>query len=167
MNRNAPSQRLLRGAAAGAVATAPMTAVMFAAQKQWDMLGQWLGAHAPHRLTRLVLANTSPRIADPAGMETRRQTVLAQGTAAVVETAMTRFFVPSLIAANPPHVATARGMPAAANPMRPRVARICMLSYRSWGGAAGVRTGTPRALMPSRDAEIVIFSAGINRCGLA
>ena len=81
------------------------------------MIGQWLGAHAPRRLTRLVLANTSPRIADPAGMETRRQTVLAQGMGAIVETAMTRFFMPSLIAANPPHVATARATLLATNPV--------------------------------------------------
>src|SRR6478672_12348283 len=51
------------------------------------IVGQWLAAYAPERLSRLVLANTSPRIADPAGIEARRQTVLAHGMAAVVETA--------------------------------------------------------------------------------
>jgi 3-oxoadipate enol-lactonase/4-carboxymuconolactone decarboxylase len=81
------------------------------------MIGQWMGAHASDRLTRLILANTSPRIADPAGMETRRQTVLARGMAAVVDAAMTRFFVPALIERNPPHVATARATVLATDPV--------------------------------------------------
>jgi len=59
------------------------------------MVGQWLGAHAAARLTHLVLANTSPRVADPAAMEARRQAVLAGGMAAVVETALARFFSPA------------------------------------------------------------------------
>src|SRR5690348_2665245 len=37
------------------------------------MIGQWLGANAPERLTALVLANTSPRLPDPAVMEGRRR----------------------------------------------------------------------------------------------
>jgi 3-oxoadipate enol-lactonase / 4-carboxymuconolactone decarboxylase len=43
-------------------------------------------------LSALILSNTSPRIADPAGMEARRTTVLASGMQAVADTAMTRFF---------------------------------------------------------------------------
>jgi len=72
------------------------------------MVGQWIAAHAGDRLTHLVLANTSPRIADPAGMETRRRTVLAEGMRAIVETAMARFFAPPLLALDPPRVASAR-----------------------------------------------------------
>jgi 3-oxoadipate enol-lactonase/4-carboxymuconolactone decarboxylase len=71
-------------------------------------VGQWVAAHAPDRLTHLVLANTTPRIAEPAGMEQRRQTVLARGMASIVDTAMSRFFVKPLVDANPPHVASAR-----------------------------------------------------------
>ena len=72
------------------------------------MIGQWLGAHAGERLTGLVLANTSPRTADPAGMEARRRTVLANGMASIVDMAMTRFFGEQLAAANPAPVASAR-----------------------------------------------------------
>jgi 3-oxoadipate enol-lactonase/4-carboxymuconolactone decarboxylase len=71
-------------------------------------IGQWIAAHAPDRLTHLVLANTTPRIAEPAGMEQRRQTVLARGMAPIVDIAMTRFFVKPLLDVNPPHVASAR-----------------------------------------------------------
>jgi 3-oxoadipate enol-lactonase len=56
------------------------------------MIGQWIAGHASDRLDRLVLANTSPRAADPAMFETRRTTVLSQGTAAVETAVMQRFF---------------------------------------------------------------------------
>jgi 3-oxoadipate enol-lactonase/4-carboxymuconolactone decarboxylase len=72
------------------------------------MIGQWIAIHAADRLSALVLANTSPRIADPAGMEARRVTVLEQGMAAVVDAALARFFTPALLAESPPRVASAR-----------------------------------------------------------
>lgn len=81
------------------------------------ILGQWIAAHAPDRLSHLVLANTTPRIADPAGMEARRQTVLARGMSAVVDAAMSRFFVKPLVDANPPHVASARATLSTTDPV--------------------------------------------------
>jgi 3-oxoadipate enol-lactonase/4-carboxymuconolactone decarboxylase len=71
------------------------------------MIGQWLAAHAPARVTAAVLANTSTR-PDAKAMEARRQTVLSGGMAAVADTVMGRFFSPRLLAANPPAVAEAR-----------------------------------------------------------
>jgi 3-oxoadipate enol-lactonase / 4-carboxymuconolactone decarboxylase len=67
------------------------------------MVGQWLAAQAGDRLSGLVLANTSPRIADPAGMETRRRTVLDRGMTAILDTAMARFFAAreTLLATDP------------------------------------------------------------------
>jgi len=61
------------------------------------MIGQWLGATAPERLTHLVLANTSPRL-DSTAMETRRRTVLEGGMSAVADTVMGRFFMPETLA---------------------------------------------------------------------
>src|SRR6187397_1678201 len=52
------------------------------------MIGQWLAVHAPERVSALVLANTSPRVADPSVMEARRRTVLDQGLRAVADTAV-------------------------------------------------------------------------------
>jgi 3-oxoadipate enol-lactonase len=72
------------------------------------MIGQWLGANAEERLTRLVLANTSPKLADPAPMEQRRVTVLREGMAAVVDAVMSRFFTPETLASGAPAVATTR-----------------------------------------------------------
>src|SRR3954468_16382073 len=48
------------------------------------MLGQWIAFNAPDRLTHLVLANTTARIADPSAMETRRRTVLEHGMTPVI-----------------------------------------------------------------------------------
>jgi len=56
------------------------------------MIGQWLGANAGGRIERLVLANTSPRVADPSLFETRRTTVLERGMRAIEDAVMQRFF---------------------------------------------------------------------------
>jgi 3-oxoadipate enol-lactonase/4-carboxymuconolactone decarboxylase len=72
------------------------------------MIGQWLAIDTPDRISRLILANTTPRIADPPGMETRRMKVLADGMGPIVDTVMSRFFTAALLAGNPPLVASAR-----------------------------------------------------------
>ncbi len=72
------------------------------------MIGQWLGEHAPDRLTHLVLANTTARVADPSAMETRRRAVLEGGMAIVADAVMGRFFSAASIARNPPHVQASR-----------------------------------------------------------
>ncbi len=103
------------------------------------MIGQWLGAHHGDRLDRLVLANTSPRVAEPAGMEARRKTVLARGMAPIIDTAMNRFFTPALLSANPPRVASARravlatdpvGTPAAARRSAIRTCTTSSIAFR-------------------------------------
>jgi 3-oxoadipate enol-lactonase/4-carboxymuconolactone decarboxylase len=97
------------------------------------MVGQWLAAHAGDRLSSLVLANTSPRIADPAGMEARRRTVLDRGMSAIVDTAMARFFNAPLLMANPPHVASARETLLAGNPVG---YAGCCAALRDFDGAS-------------------------------
>lgn len=81
------------------------------------MIGQWLGANAPDRLTRAVLANTSARFPAPEIMETRRQAALATGTKAFVDAALQRGFLPESLAANPPWVASMRSILLATNPV--------------------------------------------------
>ncbi|MGA2722625.1 MAG: 3-oxoadipate enol-lactonase [Bryobacteraceae bacterium] len=56
------------------------------------MIGQWLGANAGDRIERMVLANTSPRMADPGLFEVRRAAVLERGMSAIEEPVMQRFF---------------------------------------------------------------------------
>jgi 3-oxoadipate enol-lactonase/4-carboxymuconolactone decarboxylase len=72
------------------------------------MIGLWLAANASERLTALVLANTTPRVADPVAMEARRVAVIERGMAAVVDAAMSRFFSPATLAADAIEVAWAR-----------------------------------------------------------
>ena len=80
------------------------------------MIGQWLAARAPERVTHVVLANTSSRYSDPSPMEARRKIVLQQGMAAVEDTVMQRFFTVETLAANPPAVARIRRVLRATDP---------------------------------------------------
>ena len=81
------------------------------------MVGQWLALHAADRLTHIVLANTTARVADPAMMEARRADVLAGGMAAIADVVMGRFFSPSMLAAGSPAVAVARRTLLATSPV--------------------------------------------------
>jgi 3-oxoadipate enol-lactonase/4-carboxymuconolactone decarboxylase len=81
------------------------------------MIGQWLGANQPERLTQLVLANTSAKFPAPEIMESRRQQALATGMAAFVDSAMQRGFLPESLAANPAFVASMRSVFLATDPV--------------------------------------------------
>ena len=80
------------------------------------MIGQWLGANAGHRVTSLVLANTSSRFPDGSVMNNRIQTVRGKGMAPLEESVMGRFFSPERVKANPPAVARIRRVLLATNP---------------------------------------------------
>jgi 3-oxoadipate enol-lactonase / 4-carboxymuconolactone decarboxylase len=80
------------------------------------MIGQWLGAHAADRIERLVLANTSPCVADPGLFENRRQTVLHAGLAAIEESVMQRFFAARTAASGNPASESIRAVLIATNP---------------------------------------------------
>jgi 3-oxoadipate enol-lactonase/4-carboxymuconolactone decarboxylase len=69
------------------------------------MIGQWLAASTPDRITLLVLANTSARM-DSSAMEARRLMVLESGMAAIAHAVMGRFFSPETLAR--PNAATVR-----------------------------------------------------------
>jgi 3-oxoadipate enol-lactonase/4-carboxymuconolactone decarboxylase len=79
----------------------------FAGVSLGGMIGQWLGLHAPQRLHRLVLCNTSARI-DPAGQIERIAKVRAGGMSAVADTVLGRFFTPRFVARGSAHYHTVR-----------------------------------------------------------
>ena len=81
------------------------------------MIGQWLGANHPDRITHLVLANTSPRVGAPELFEARRKAVLEGGMSAVESAVMERFFSPRVLASSNPQVATSQTALLAANPV--------------------------------------------------
>jgi 3-oxoadipate enol-lactonase / 4-carboxymuconolactone decarboxylase len=61
-------------------------------------IGQWLGINAEDRLTKLILANTSPKFGDRSNWETRIEMVSKGGMSAIVGMAMQRFFSPQAVA---------------------------------------------------------------------
>jgi 3-oxoadipate enol-lactonase / 4-carboxymuconolactone decarboxylase len=73
-------------------------------------IGQWVTVHAPERVTRLVLANTSPQFVPRTNWETRIAAVGKGGMSAVVDVAMQRFFSPDTLAKQNPHVASIRSV---------------------------------------------------------
>jgi 3-oxoadipate enol-lactonase/4-carboxymuconolactone decarboxylase len=73
-------------------------------------IGQWLGVYAPDRLTRLVLANTSPQFVPLANWDARRQAALEGGMAAIADTAMQRCFSPETLARGDVHARAFRSV---------------------------------------------------------
>ena len=94
-----------------------LRSVAFCGLSIGGMIGQWIALNAPDRLTHLVLANTTSRMADPSSMETRRRTVLEQGMGPVTEPAIGRFFSASMVAAEAPAVTSSRRVLLATNPV--------------------------------------------------
>lgn len=72
----------------------------FAGLSLGGMIGQWLGANAPERVTALILANTSPYAPPKSNWDERRRTVLKGGMAAIVDVAMGRFFSAETLSKN-------------------------------------------------------------------
>jgi 3-oxoadipate enol-lactonase/4-carboxymuconolactone decarboxylase len=81
------------------------------------MIGQRLAYRHGHRLTHLIVANTSPRVGDPDAMEARRKVVLADGMPAVVDLVLGRCFSPAWRTSNPPALAGVRRILAATDPV--------------------------------------------------
>jgi len=55
-------------------------------------IGQWVAAHAPARIERLILCSTSARFATPEAYLQRAATVREQGTAVIAGTVIERWF---------------------------------------------------------------------------
>ncbi len=71
-------------------------------------IGQWVGVNAADRLTRLVLANTSPKFGERANWETRIKLVGEGGMAAIVDMVMQRFFSPRTLANSNAYASTVK-----------------------------------------------------------
>lgn len=71
------------------------------------MIGMWLGAHAPARVRRLVLANTAAQ-ADPARFEERITQVMLGGMKSVADAVLGRFFTAGYAARRTVHYETVR-----------------------------------------------------------
>ncbi|MFZ0814671.1 MAG: 3-oxoadipate enol-lactonase [Candidatus Sulfotelmatobacter sp.] len=74
------------------------------------MIGIWLGIHAPGRLNRLVLSNTSARIGTKEMWNARIATVRKDGMKSVATTVIDRWFTPGFRTSFPEKVAQAQRM---------------------------------------------------------
>jgi len=74
------------------------------------MIGQWLGAHAPQRLRKLVLANTSPQIGPPELWNARIEVVRKEGMAGIVDALLARWLTPEFRARSPEAVSNLQHM---------------------------------------------------------
>jgi len=92
------------------------TEAMYCGISIGGMVGQWIAANAPGRISRLVLANSSPRF-DGSLFETRRRTVLEEGLPAVAEISIPRSFTARTIARSLPRVASFRNNLLATSPV--------------------------------------------------
>ena len=80
-------------------------------------VGQWVAAHAPERVTHLVLANTSPQFVPRTNWEARIEAVLKDGMQAIVDVVMPRMFLPETLAKKNPHAASIRSVFLGTNPV--------------------------------------------------
>jgi 3-oxoadipate enol-lactonase len=74
------------------------------------MIGMWLGINAPERIRRLVLLCTSPMLSREHDWALRGRTVREQGTGAVAEAVVERWFTPRYAEEHPDTVARMRAM---------------------------------------------------------
>lgn len=72
------------------------------------MTGMWLAANAPERVDRLVAMCTSAMLAEEHDWPARAKLVREQGTGAVAQASIERWFTPGFVAANPDTVARLR-----------------------------------------------------------
>jgi 3-oxoadipate enol-lactonase len=92
-----PGPRTIEGFARQALALADelgLDRFGFCGLSLGGMVGIWLGAHAPDRVDRLVLACTAPHLPPREQWLERAATVRARGMAAVADAVVARWFTP-------------------------------------------------------------------------
>ena len=84
--------------------------VRFCGLSMGGMVGQWLGANAAPRLSRLVLCNTAARIGTPEIWNARIAAVDKGGMAAIVDAVLARWYSAPFIASAPNAIDATRQM---------------------------------------------------------
>lgn len=84
--------------------------VRFAGLSKGGMVGQWLGANAPDRLSHLVLCNTAAEMSPPDPWNARIALVKAQGMGAIVNGVVERWFTEPFRTAHPEAIAPITAM---------------------------------------------------------
>jgi 3-oxoadipate enol-lactonase len=79
------------------------------------MVGQWLGANAPDRVSAIIMSNTHSYYADKTVWDERMALARSKGMAQAAEPAMRRWFTPEAMAARPDKVSLIQTMFATTN----------------------------------------------------
>ncbi len=77
------------------------------------MIAMWVAANVPERVGRLILCCTSVRFDPPEAWADRAATVLAEGTGAVADAVLARWFTPKFAETHPDRIASMRAIFAA------------------------------------------------------
>ena len=80
------------------------------------MTGQWLAIHAPERIDRLVIANSSSFMGPPESWQQRMATVREHGMSAITQAVLDRWFTPAFAASAAPGLARTREQLLATSP---------------------------------------------------
>jgi 3-oxoadipate enol-lactonase/4-carboxymuconolactone decarboxylase len=105
-------------------------------------IGQWLAIHVPTQLAHLVLASTSPQFGPRAKWDARKQAVLENGMAVVVEVAMQRFFSPAVLAKPNPYTESVRSLISGTNPVGYAGCCAALRDFDATSMLAKIRTPT-------------------------
>ena len=90
--------------------------VSFCGLSMGGVIGQWLGINAPHRIHKLILANTAVRIGTTDVWNQRIATVSQEGLRALIPGTLERWFTAAFRASQPGAVAAVEAMLQATNP---------------------------------------------------
>ena len=101
---------LLGSDAVGLLDALGIDKVRFAGLSKGGMVGQWLGANAPHRLSHLVLCNTAAEMAPAEPWSARIALVKAQGMGVIVNGVVERWFTEPFLMAHPEAIAPIAAM---------------------------------------------------------
>lgn len=84
--------------------------VCFCGLSMGGLVGQWLALHHPHRIKKLVLANTAAKIGTEEAWNTRIETVSREGLSSLADTMMSRWFTDDFHQSRPERVAETKVM---------------------------------------------------------
>jgi 3-oxoadipate enol-lactonase len=96
--------------------TLKLSRVHFLGLSLGGMVGQWLGIHAPERINRLILANTSTYLGPADQWEGRIASVLKADPEETADMFLRNWFPPQLLEAGGPMISKIRAMLLATNP---------------------------------------------------
>jgi 3-oxoadipate enol-lactonase len=74
--------------------------IVFCGISMGGLVGQWLGIHAPERLSHLIISNTAAKIGSTEGWNSRIEDVRKNGLESILSATTERWFTPSFIKNN-------------------------------------------------------------------